>query len=71
MLIATETGVWVSPEGEELFFRAGSTRVWENHPMAKAMPQNFAPITVTYDVEQMTASPGELRGEETEDRVLA
>lgn len=68
VLVATDSGIWISPEGHEYLFHAGITRVRAAHPLAKAMPDSFKPIDVHYDVEQMTKAPGELRGEETEVR---
>lgn len=68
-LIATTSGVWVSPEGEELPFYEGRTIVERGHPLAEACPGYFKPIEAHYkrpSVEQMTAGPGELRGEEAE-----
>lgn len=68
ILIATDSGIWMSPQGDEYTFIAGVTRVRAEHPLARAMPSAFAPIDVHYDVEQMTAGPGELRAEESEVR---
>jgi len=71
ILIATDDGVWMSPSGDEYPFYKEKTRVRASHPLAKAMPQSFKVITVHYDVEAMTAGPGELRGEDYEVRAGA
>lgn len=40
--------------------RAGET-VREGHPLLRSNPDKFEPFTVTYEVEQATAGPGEKR----------
>lgn len=61
ILVAIETGE-VSAGGETYFIRRNVTRVRAGHPLAKAAPNFFKPIDVHYDVERMTAAPGERRG---------
>jgi hypothetical protein len=63
ILIATDTGVWISPEGVHYDFWKDVTRVRVGHPLAEAMKDSFKPLDVHYDIEQMTAAPGETRGE--------
>ena len=50
-------------DGELYTVNAGVTRVHGDHPLAKANPDFFEPVdqSVSYDVEQATASPGEKR----------
>jgi len=61
ILIATDSGT-TTLDGEEFIFHKGVTRVRVGHKLARALPQYFEPISVHYDVEQMTAGPGEKRG---------
>jgi hypothetical protein len=63
--IATETGVTAAIDGVEYTFQKGVTRVREGHPLLRACPNCFAPDaeSVTYDVEQATAAPGQKRGD--------
>lgn len=62
MLIAIESGV-AMVGNTEYSFRRGVTRVRAGHPLAKACPQFFEPIKAHYEIETMTAAPGERRGE--------
>ena len=65
-LVAIESGIWMSPEGEEYPFRAGETLVAEDHPLARANPAWFTEVETMRQrpaVEETTAAPGELRGE--------
>lgn len=45
--------------------RKDQTRVRAGHPLLQANPQYFEPASegVQFDVEQMTAAPGEKRGQ--------
>lgn len=61
VLIATDSGIWTSPDGREYVFHADHTRVRAGHPLAKALPQCFAPITVHYDVERWHGEDTEVR----------
>jgi hypothetical protein len=63
--IATETGVTAPINGVEYAFQKGVTRVRAGHPLLTACPNYFEPdvSSVTYDVEQATAAPGERRGD--------
>lgn len=48
-------------DGRRVAVPQGAT-VRADHPLAKALPRNFEPLTVTFDtVEQATAEPGGLR----------
>lgn len=64
VFVATETGV-TELKGVPFSFERGVTRVRAGHPLLKACPNCFAleEDTVTYEVEQATAAPGELRGQ--------
>ena len=74
-LIAIESGFWTAPDGTPYTFRAGETIVARDHPLVTlGNPDWFKPVEPNLKrpaVEQMTASPGESRGEETEARVSA
>jgi hypothetical protein len=50
-------------DGERMIVNQGE-RVRAGHPLLKAQGQYFEPADthITYDVEQATAAPGELRG---------
>jgi hypothetical protein len=43
-------------------YYAGTTRVRAGHPLLKAAPGKFEPMTLDYETEQATAAPGEKRG---------
>ena len=69
ILVAKATGVWTSPDGNEYWAHAGRTRISADHPFARATPDWWEEITSDFPmVEQATAGPGELRGEDTEER---
>jgi len=59
ILVAKESFSW-----ENIVFAKGQTRVRADHPAAKANPQYFerVDLSLTYEVEQATARPGEKRG---------
>ena len=61
ILIATDSGMWTSPDGDTYTFIADYTRVRAGHPLAVAMPQCFTPITVHYDVERFYGDDTETR----------
>lgn len=63
ILVATESGSGTLPDGTEVQFRRGITRVREGHPVAEQWPQYFAPIEVHYELEDATDEPGRKRGE--------
>ncbi len=52
-------------KGEVYVFHKDVTRVRAGHPLLKAVPDAFHPVTdrIHYDVEQATKAPGEKRGE--------
>jgi hypothetical protein len=62
VMVAVDSGI-VVVDGREEFVRRGITRARRSHPIVKAAPSLWKPIDVHYDVEQMTAAPGERRGE--------
>ena len=62
VLIAIDSGVVVYDGNTEQIFK-GISRAHRGHPIVKAAPDLWKPIEVHYRVEQMTAAPGELRGE--------
>ena len=67
-LVAVESGFWTDPDGTQYTFRAGETIVTPDHPLVTiGNPDWFEPVEATLqapsDVEQMTAGPGELRGD--------
>lgn len=72
-LIAVESGYWTAPDGTPYVFRAGETLVSADHPLVtqgnRAWFKPVEPHLRRPEVEQMTATPGEGRGEESEDRV--
>ncbi len=61
--VATDTGV-AEIKGVPFPFYAGVTRVRGDHPLVKACPLFFEPITdhLHYETESATAAPGEKRG---------
>lgn len=68
ILIASDSGVWRAPSGEEFYFHKDATLVRAGHPLVKANPDSFKPLRVHYElasepakVEQATAAPGEKR----------
>jgi len=67
-LIAIESGFWTAPDGTEYTFRAGETLVSSDHPLVTiANPAWFTPVDklrARPSVEEMTADPGVLRGDE-------
>jgi hypothetical protein len=62
IVVAKETGFLTLDDGEVVGFKRGVTRFRASHPAVKRAPHFFEPISVHYDVEQMTAAPGEQRG---------
>lgn len=67
LLVATATGFWTSPEGDEYHATAGITIIEADHEFAQATPDWWKDVEPTIKrliVEQATAAPGELRGEE-------
>jgi hypothetical protein len=72
-LIAVESGFWTAPDGQQYTFRAGETLVAPDHPLVTIGNRDwFKPVEPHLRrpaVEQTTASPGEERGEEVEERV--
>ena len=70
ILIATDTGTWISPDGIPHDFYAGKTTADARAGIAKAMPQCWAPLEVDfaadtrYDTERW-------HGEDTETRETA
>lgn len=63
VFVANTSGV-AEIKGESFTFHAGVTRVRAGHPLLKACPDYFSPVTdaVTYEVESASAAPGEKRG---------
>ena len=59
--VARSTGV-IRIKGESFTYIAGRTRVRAGHPLLKALPDKFQPLSLDYDLEQATAAPGERRG---------
>lgn len=53
----------VELDGASVVITAGRTRVREGHPLMAGREQYFEELSVDYDVEQATDSPGEKRGE--------
>lgn len=49
-------------DGVPVQIHAGRTRVREGHPIMAGREHLFELLTVDYEVEQMTAAPGERRG---------
>jgi len=62
IFVAIESGV-TNIDGVDYPFNKGLTRVHRGHPLYRACPEFFEPITVHYGVEATTAIPGEQRGE--------
>jgi len=48
-------------DGADILFRAGDS-IDATHEAVKKWPDLFAPPTLTHEVEQATAAPGEKRG---------
>lgn len=63
ILEAVESGA-VSVDGVDYAVVRGRTRIRVSHPLAAAAPHLFKPIELHYEVERMTAGPGERRGGE-------
>lgn len=61
ILIATETRA-IDLDGQTYELRRDVTRVRASHPLASTYPELFKEADVHYEVEQMTAAPGEKRG---------
>ena len=70
-LIAVESGFWTAPDGTPYTFSAGETIITPDHPLVRiGNPDWFAPVEPNLErpeVEQATAAPGELRGDDEED----
>jgi hypothetical protein len=62
MLVATTDAV-IDVEGVPFYLKRGVTRVRADHPLAVSHPRLFKPVDAHYTVEQMTAAPGEKRGD--------
>ena len=63
MLVASESFVGTLPSGADFVGRKDVTRVRSGDPAAKAWPDLFKPLDVSYpEVETATAGPGEKRG---------
>lgn len=60
ILVAKRSGVIVL-DGRRYVVQAGRTHVRASHPIVAANPHMFGPITVDYDVEEATATPGRKR----------
>lgn len=60
IFIARSSGV-IKIAGEIYRYASGRTRVRAGHPLLKALPDRFEPLTLDYDLEQATAAPGEKR----------
>ena len=60
--VARSSGI-VKIDGQLHRYYGGTTRVRAGHPLLKAVPNGFVPMTLDYDVEQATAAPGTKRGE--------
>ena len=73
-LIAVESGWWTAPDGTQYPFRAGETLVASDHPLVtQGNPDWFKPVDPMRrrpSVEEATAEPGELRGQESELRAV-
>ena len=73
-LIAVESGWWTAPDGTEYAFRAGETMVSSDHPLVTQGNADWFtpvdPLRSRPSVEEMTAGPGELRGEDSEVRAV-
>ena len=68
VMIANSSGFWTSPDGVEHWAHAGKTRIRANHPFYLATQGWWDEVTSDFpDVEQATAAPGELRGEDDEE----
>lgn len=61
IMVAVVSGV-IQCEGEHQIVK-GISRARRGHPIVKASPDWWKPIEVHFEVEQMTAAPGELRGQ--------
>lgn len=48
-------------DGEYYTVQGNVTRVRQGHPLTEANPEKFNPITVHYDVEDASATPGRKR----------
>ena len=59
--VARSTGI-IRVKGELYTYIAGRTRLRAGHPLLKALPDKFEPLSLDYDLEQATAAPGERRG---------
>lgn len=74
MPASRDTGIYVATEtfvceidGQQEVIRGGMTRVRGGHALLRAYPQYFqrTDTGVHFEVEQMTAAPGEKRGAPT------
>jgi hypothetical protein len=67
-LIAIESGFWTAPDGTQYTFRAGETLVSSDHPLVTiGNPEWFTPVDklrARPSIEETTAEPGVLRGDE-------
>lgn len=61
VMVAVQSGV-VTFEGQEVLLVGGQTRARRGHEIVRQWPGYWKPIDVHYEVEQMTAAPGEKRG---------
>lgn len=63
MMVARETGI-ITLDGAPYAIQAGVTRVSEDSPLVAAAEHLWEPARSHYpELEQMTAAPGERRGE--------
>jgi len=58
--VANTTG-FIHLGDDDVKITRGVTRVRDGHPLLKAAPKFFDPISVDYDVEAATAAPGAKR----------
>lgn len=68
ILVAKTSGVWTDSKGVDHWAHAGKTLISDDHDFARATPDWWEPVSSDFpEVEQATAAPGELRGEDEED----
>lgn len=61
LYVATDSAL-VNYEGQRVVIHKDVTRIREGHPILTEHPDLFKPIDAHFDVESVTAAPGETRG---------
>ena len=60
MLVAARSGTIVL-EGKTYRLRKDETRVRAGHPLVKGREELFKPLEVSYDLEETSSAPGQVR----------